>query len=310
MRRVHFIDEKNSKGAYSLCCSDGDSCLEDLPELPLTLRRLFTDPAHDAREFRSNIRAYNAALAFTSVSYKKDTRIDFSRGLQTFQIHGDLYHYQGPLEPGPDESPAFAQLFFYDPEYATGKRLDRYPQLNRGILIDLLNMLTDVNPFIKIYQTARERLQNQPCGQFRLLLNPQMRLVIESGADRRRENLPTSDEIAAVLPDEYGEASRRDILLAARDPRHNQALSRISVTHAAYMPLHYVLLFPGGTLGWHYGLQLRQESNPQRERIRLGQRQFYRYRLHFRRNGPNRPCFLPKGPSVGQGPKRRCFWSV
>ena len=46
-----------------------------------------------------------------------------------------------------------------------------------------------------------------------------MRLIMESGADRRRENLPTSDEVAVILADEFDGASRRDIVLAVRPPR-------------------------------------------------------------------------------------------
>lgn len=67
--------------------------------------------------------------------------------------------------------------------------------------MQLLQLLTDHNPFITIYKTARERLTaatatNSP---FRVILNPQMRLIVEKGADKRRENLPTSDEIAAIF---------------------------------------------------------------------------------------------------------------
>jgi hypothetical protein len=46
-------------------------------------------------------------LAFTSVSYIKDTRTNLSRDLYYFQIYGELFHYQGPLEPGSQQVPAF-----------------------------------------------------------------------------------------------------------------------------------------------------------------------------------------------------------
>ena len=104
-------------------------------------------------------------------------------------------------------------------------------------------MLTDCNPFIIVYKTARERLTDQQTD-FRILLNPQLRLVIESGADRRRENLPTSNEVTAIIPDEYTDASRRDLILTVREAgRERPQIHIVNVTHAAYMPLHYVLLF-------------------------------------------------------------------
>lgn len=279
----HWIGEvvSGANQVFESCCKRGDVDLERLrPPLPF-LRMLLEEATPRARSFRKNIRAYNSALAFTSVSYTKDTRTDLSRGLHCFQIHGELFHYQGPLAPRSQEAPAFAQLFFYDPEYATDLRLQHRPQLDRYILHGLHEMLTDHSPFIRIYKTAQERLATQ-AGDFRILLNPQMRLILQSGADRRRENLPTATELAGILPDEFTDESRRDILLAVREPgRNDPQLHRVAVTHAAYMPLHYVLLFPSGEYGWHYGMQLR-DARQTRQRTRLEQRPFYRFRLHTR----------------------------
>ena len=49
---------------------------------------------------------------------------------------------------------------------------------------------------------AQQQQQQHTAGPPRIILNPQMRLVLEEGADRRRENLPTSDEVAVIFPDE------------------------------------------------------------------------------------------------------------
>ena len=38
-------------------------------------------------------------------------------------------------------------------------------------------------------------------------------------------------------------------------------LKRINEGHAAYAPLHYVLLFPRGELGWHRSIPLRGQSS-------------------------------------------------
>jgi hypothetical protein len=77
-----------------------------------------------------------------------------------------------------------------------------------------------------------------------------MRLIVESSTDRRRENLLTATEVAVIIPDEYLDASRQDILLAVRDPIYRQSrLEKVPVTNSVYIPLHYVLLFPKGDLG-------------------------------------------------------------
>lgn len=286
----HFTGEETSDKEFEACCKKGDAVLDPL-RVPLPyLKDLYQNPTDPiSREFRQHIRSYNSALAFTSVSYNKDLRLNLTAGIQCFQIHGDLFHYQGPLDLSSQEAPQFAQLFFYDSDFATRTRHARNPTLNPTTLRALTDMLFECNPFIPLYQTARERLRTQTTYN-RIILNPQMRLVVESGADRRRENLPTSTEVAAILPNEFGEASRRDIILAIRNPSVNgPQLKQVHVTHAAYMPLHYVLLFPYGDYGWHYDLHLRERRGA-RSRTRLEQRTFYRYRLHTR-NGQWSPFF-------------------
>lgn len=72
-----------------------------------------------------------------------------------------------------------------------------------------------------------------------------MHLVIEPRADRRCKNLPTGNELAVIIPNEFGEQSRQDIVLAVCKHACNcLQLERIDVTHATYMPLHYVISIP------------------------------------------------------------------
>ncbi|PMD18327.1 hypothetical protein NA56DRAFT_251299 [Hyaloscypha hepaticicola] len=245
---LHFIHESVGSGQlFELYYKKGDTVLENLQPPPPFLRELLTADNPRARDFRQNIRAYNSTLAFTSLNYTKDTRTDLSRGLHYFQIHGELFHLQGPLLPG-SEAPSFAQLFFYNPDYTTDTRLQYRPSLDRDILRGLHEILTDCNPFIGLYKSTRERLaetERAQNDQFHLILDPQIRLVMESGADHRRENLPISNKLADILPNKFADGSNRDVLLAVRDPgRNGPQFHRVPVTHAAYMPLHYVLLFP------------------------------------------------------------------
>jgi hypothetical protein len=70
-----------------------------------------------------------------------------------------------------------------------------------------------------------------------------MRLILESGANRHRENLLTSKVIALIL-NKYINASRRDLVLIVREASYKRPQMRIvNVTHVAYMPLYYILLF-------------------------------------------------------------------
>lgn len=54
--------------------------------------------------------------------------------------------------------------------------------------------------------------------------------------------------------------------------------TQINQNHAAYMPLHYTLLFLHGDSRYHWGMKL---SNPENQvRTQLSQRAFYGYHLH------------------------------
>src|SRR5207237_210596 len=91
----------------------------------------------------------------------------------------------------------------------------------------------------------------------------------------------TSNEVAMIIGDEYAESGFRDIILASRSNDNQPHFSTINGNHASYMPLHYVLFFPKGESGYHWGLQLVDHGG-QRKNTRLAQRAFYRFRLHPR----------------------------
>ncbi|KAH0602896.1 uncharacterized protein H6S33_008546 [Morchella sextelata] len=99
---LHWIDERIAasskiKPRFEICCKKGDIQLLPLQAPPPYLQYLLQSPDPVARRFRTSIREYNSALTFTSVKYTADQRAPAqSGGLQCFQIHGELYHIQGP----------------------------------------------------------------------------------------------------------------------------------------------------------------------------------------------------------------------
>ena len=207
-----------------------------------------------SKHFRGHLREYNAAFSFTSLQYTRDDRPTAnSPGIQVFQIHGELYHRNGPLTPSPGQLPHYAQLFLYDPTYATEVRQMLNLSLDFGIFSAISSALFEMNPFNQLYKTAKERLegfeQENPDDQAHIILNPRLELILEAGVDRRRHNLPTSNEIAMIVQDEYEDAGPSNIILAQRGLNGDRRLTIINSNNAAYMPLHYVLLFPHGDLG-------------------------------------------------------------
>ncbi|KAG0574270.1 hypothetical protein KC19_VG249600 [Ceratodon purpureus] len=118
----------------------------------------------------------------------------------------------------------------------------------------------------------KQQQEQQQQQRGRRIPNVVAHLHFEGEMDRRRYNLPAGSEIAVLIP---GEEDRpqgtRDIVLRLRGEGH--FLERINECHPAYLPLHYVLLFPFGELGWHEGLT---HSNGEG---RLTQREYFAFRL-------------------------------
>jgi hypothetical protein len=102
-------------------------------------------------------------------------------------------------------------------------------------------------------RTGHERIRDTPPN----LRNLPLRIHVDIQQDQRRYNPPAVDEIAAIIPGDGTDADNtRDIILH----RVGGALQRISETHPAYTPLHYVLLYPNGEYGWHVGIPFHNDQ--------------------------------------------------
>jgi len=164
------------------------------------------------------------------------------------------------LIPGEGVAPQYAQLWIWDSAEALHLHLNANDIVDdHQLMSDLQEMLRAHNPFVNIYQQATERLQreeNRMCLQnpgYNWRTDGDIRAVVtyRDNTDPRRYNIPSANEIAVILPDIQLEPGavmlHRDIIIQLRDG----TLKQMSEASAAYAPLHYVLLFPQGQLGWH-----------------------------------------------------------
>jgi len=299
-KALHWKSEKSSGTAdspvFESCCKQGKVVIPLLQEPPQLLKNLFTGHHERSVHFLNNIRQYNSTFAFTSFGAKSTNVHHNNSGITMFQAHGELYHLQGPIENNDSEQlPRNAQLYIYDPEVAARLRStgSSNVDLNSEIISSITNVLhTCNNPFVRIYKHAHEILSAESVRQsenntdevFHVVVSPEMKMELIVGSDSRTQNLPTANEIAAIIPNEYSERSVRDIVITYKNNNRNQYnYHRIHETHAAYMPLHYVLLFPMGDYGWNWGMKLANNANnASNAEKRLAQRAHYRYRLHPR----------------------------
>ena len=115
-----------SAGTFEACCKHGDAIVERIRALPKPLNTLMTRQDSQSRLFRQEIRHWNSLFAFTSIRYIADDRTGvIGEGFQLFQIHGAVYHHQGPLVPPGGRDALYSQIYLYDPALADQVRSAR-----------------------------------------------------------------------------------------------------------------------------------------------------------------------------------------
>jgi hypothetical protein len=280
-----------SRPEFTSCCQRGHVKLPFLSPPPPFLKHLFESRDRNAKEFRNNIRQYNMSLAFTSLGVAEDRTVN-RRGGWVFRISGELCHLIGPLLPQQDVAPSFAQLYIYDPHDALNHRMTRNDNLQRLTMARLQHMLFITHRYAHDYRQAYEILRDYPDTP-----DTAVTLRVLPGQSSKVYTRPTSDEVAVILPGDGTAPDRRDIVLRLRSPQNS--LLRVDDGHPAYAPLHYVLLFPRGTDGWHRDLHLTSTTNSNNDGgnddsdddndidadgRRLTQTLFHAFRLHTRTN--------------------------
>jgi hypothetical protein len=106
----------------------------------------------------------------------------------------------------------------------------------------------NINPYVEVLKMARDIMATE-CAPMDLKL----RLITSRTKDARQYNVPTTDEVVALMVGDGSEAvDRRDVVLAQRA----SPFQRISELHVGYMALHYPLLFPYSEDGWHPNIPL------------------------------------------------------
>lgn len=239
-----------SQPFFNLRCSSGKVRLPLPQEPPAPLLELLTWSSPTAREFREKIRAYNNVLAFSSIGLRVDESVaNAIGGAYCLRILGRVYHRICPILPAQGQQPAFAQIYIHDPAAQIRDRRSYFEDLDPFVLEGLQQMLLEVNPFAATLQSVFERLRN----------NPDVDLSIRISGDVSREDhqyaAPSAAEVAVIIPgdlDSEQATAHRDVMYITKEGESHY----INETHLFYDPLHYVLLFPRGELGWHPRLQL------------------------------------------------------
>ncbi|CAN1165972.1 hypothetical protein LINPERHAP2_LOCUS26469 [Linum perenne] len=202
------------------------------------------------------------------------------RGPYVFCISGQIYHSIGSLLPSEGAKPKFGELYIYDTENEVKNRIEAVSNskdkdsLRSSLVSDLKEMLDAHNILVKTFRYAKERLMDDNMQELKI------KLFAQRKTDGREYDLPTGDELAALIVNDSGQATYEQDIIAEHQ---NSRLERISVYHPSLMALQYPLLFPYGEDGWRSDIEVcSRTTDDDSDGKMLTQCDFYAYRLQTR----------------------------
>ncbi|XP_071704144.1 uncharacterized protein [Rutidosis leptorrhynchoides] len=121
---------------------------------------------------------------------------------------GQNYHLTGSLLPKDGQLPRFCQLYIYSTQNEVDNRINAYSNsknskkgtkttttlaLDSSIVYEIKGLLDEINPLVKQFRMARDRFDINAAEPVRL------KLIGSRTTDGRSNNLPTCDEVAALI---------------------------------------------------------------------------------------------------------------
>ncbi|OMO88887.1 ATP-dependent DNA helicase PIF1 [Corchorus capsularis] len=151
-----------------------------------------------------------------------DNFVNVGSGPYVFKLHHQTYHEIGPLLPVDGHRPWFAQLYIYNCTNEVSNRVysvagaDATDNVNRVIVEGLMNMLDSCNEVVKLFCTARVRIDSKPTKVVRI------RLIRSMGAQPWTYSVPTSTQIGGLIFGDFGQFNGdRDVIVEHKDGRFN-----------------------------------------------------------------------------------------
>ncbi|GJS87280.1 hypothetical protein Tco_0769916 [Tanacetum coccineum] len=137
-------------------------------------------------------------------------------------------------------------------------------------------MLDKDNPLVHQYRMAGKQICEGDS-------NVMIRLIGRRDSDGRQHNLPTADEVAALIVGDFDSMpNERDIIVNEK----NGNFKTISELHVSYLPLQYPLLFLYAEDGYRTDIYLEgvTDDTPDDKKKYVTMRQWFAYRIQDRPN--------------------------
>ena len=245
--------------------------LTRFPNPPEFIQKLLTDDNVESKLFRENARSFNNALALSSIQVNEKR---FSNGYTPSVIfEGKVTQYCGPILPDEGQEPRFAQLYVVDPatehtsRYKNMSLSKKQATIIRQTLHQLQDLLKEINPFVKDLLHVCE-IPDEELKGGRIIISCKKQDRPKNSHERTYNLQQCLTEVSVLTNSVPGDLCLR---------KRGGGLQQIYDLHPAAQALHFVLLFPFGTLG--YSEFLRHNDNKSK---RVSPREYFTFHINMR----------------------------
>ena len=258
------------------CCNNGKVDLPRFPDPPEIIQKLLKDENVESKLFRENTRIFNNALALSSIQVNEKR---FRNGYCPSVIfEGKVTQYWGPMLPDEGQEPRFAQLYIHDPatEHTSRFKNMSIPSslsqtqitILRKTLEKLQKLFKDVNPFVQDLLHVCE-IPDDELKEGKIVISCKRSDRPKNSHDRRYNLQQNLSEVSVLTNSVPG-----DLVLRKR----GGGLQQIYDLHPAAQALHFVLIFPFGTLGYSEFMK----HNDDKKTKRVSPREYFAFHLNMR----------------------------
>jgi hypothetical protein len=175
-------------------------------------RSSFNQQRKQCRQISRSDSHVRFGVAFTSLGAIVDESVTGGPGPYSFRIQGEFYHKIGSLCSTEGQWP---QLCIHDTKRERQNRHVVMPSLDPTTLDRLLTMIYNINPYVDVFKMARDMMATEGAP-----MHLKLCLITSRTKDVSRYNVPTADEVTALMVGNGSEAvDRHDVVLAQQaDP--------------------------------------------------------------------------------------------
>ncbi len=135
---------------------------------------------------------------------------EFKPRVHTYKVQGGFYHLIGGMELAEGQLPHFLQAYVHDAANEGPNHQMQNPNLSPTHLMTFRTILGRINPYVNVFVRVADCLTTNLLEEVHIYIIASRTL---GNGDACRYNVPTTNEVAMIIPSELREVGNHDVIV-------------------------------------------------------------------------------------------------